>query len=99
MKKALLIVCALSLFLTIQIDAQTQTRIQQTEVAYPEVPRISAYEAYTKFKAGKAIIFHGGGMNYNTRHILGAYDLDFRDREGILQKFPKRGIEIFTYCY
>ena len=52
-------------------------------------------------KAGKAIIFHAGGENYSKRHILGAFNLDetVKNRDEMLEKFPKEGIEIFTYCY
>jgi hypothetical protein len=68
-------------------------------VDYPNVPRISAYEAYVKYKSGKAILFHAGGNNYADRHIVGAYNLDVKNPEPILRKFPKQGIDIFTYCY
>ena len=37
------------LFLRIQINAQNQS-----EVDYPEVPRVSAYEAYVKYKERKS---------------------------------------------
>jgi hypothetical protein len=68
----------------------------------PEVPRISAYEAYIKYKSGKAIIVHAGGEAYYKRHITGALDVD---GDGVAHKgkplpnFPKRGIEIIIYCY
>jgi hypothetical protein len=71
----------------------------QNAVDYPWVPRVSAYEAYVKYKAGKAIILHGGGQKYELRHIVGAYNMDFKPRESALKKLPKKGIEIFTYCY
>lgn len=70
-------------------------------VDFPEVPRASAYEAFVQYKAGKAILLFGGGDRYDRRHILGSYNLDVDDkqREKIVQKFPKKGINIFTYCY
>ena len=99
MKQYAMFICLIYLFLTAQINAQTQMFPPKQDVDYPWVPRISAYEAYVKYKEGKAIIFHGGGNKYRERHIMGAFNLDIKDREGILQKFPKKGIEIFTYCY
>lgn len=95
MKKCFLFfVPMILLFLAAQVDAQ-----DQSQADYPWVPRISAYEAYIKYKAGEAIIMHGGGELYSRRHIVGAFDLDKKDRDKLLPKFPKEGIEIFTYCY
>jgi predicted HAD superfamily hydrolase len=89
------------LFLAGQISAQSQIRSIEVERTYPQIPRVSAYEAYSKYKQGKAIIFHGGGIHYSKRHILGAFNLDVSDelKDERLQKFPKEGIEIFVYCY
>jgi hypothetical protein len=97
MKKYLLFISAILLFLPVQILSQTQIRTEDKKVDYPWVPRISAYEAYVKYKEGKAIILHGGGNVFSKRHILGAFDLDLKDREGLLRKFPKEGVDIFTY--
>ena len=100
MRKAALFLIALFLFLPAWISAQLETEtINKDNVDYPWVPRISAYEAYVKYKSGKAIIFHAGGAKFEGRHILGAYNLDVKNKEPILRKFPKEGIEIFTYCY
>lgn len=103
MSKFMLFVCISFLFLSSQLNAQSQLQFQEKDVAYPEVPRISVYEAYIKFKAGKAIIFHAGGEKYSGRRIIGAINLDFApwsiERQKILQRFPKEGIEIYTYCY
>lgn len=99
------IICILITFLfsTLQINAQSYTKSsgEEIEIPYPQIPRVTAYEAYLKYKEGKAIIFHAGGMSYSGRHILGAFNLDVVDelRDERLQKFPKTGIEIFTYCY
>ena len=38
----------------------------------PELPRVAVWEAYMKFKSGKAILLHAGGMTYEKRHIVGA---------------------------
>jgi len=75
-------------------------------VDYPWVPRISAYKAYILFKAGKAIILHGGGMKFDRRHIIGAWNvinendpnagLNLRVR---IPKLPRKGVLIITYCY
>jgi len=99
MRKYLLLITPLWLLLSVQTPAQTQTQSQDRVVDYPWVPRVSAYEAYSKFKNGKAIILHGGGEAFSRRHILGAINVDKKDREELLLKFPKSGIEIFTYCY
>jgi len=66
-------------------------------VDFPWVPRVSAFEAYSKYKGGKALILHGGGAKFEERHIIGAFNLDLKNRAPILRKFPKEGIEIFTY--
>jgi len=99
MKKCMLLASIIFLLLTFQVNAQSEKPLGERKVAYPEIPRVSAYEAYLKYKEGKAIIFHGGGETYSGRHILGAYNLDVKDEvmDKILVKFPKEGIEIFTY--
>jgi hypothetical protein len=88
-----------------QVHAQTQSPFQRDfkeEPNFPEVPRISAYEAYIKYKSGKAIIIQAGGEAYERRHILGAFNVDgdgvyFKGKK--LPNFPKSGVEIFIYCY
>ena len=99
MKKYILAFLTIFLFLPFQIWAQTLNQPPNDDADYPHVPRVSAYEAYVKYKAGKAIIFHAGGNAFSSRHILGAFNLDLKPRDKILAKFPKQGIEIFTYCY
>ncbi len=101
MKNYLLFIPLIILVFAVPTYAQSQQGSVERKVAYPEIPRVSAYEAYTKYREGKAIIFHGGGDKFNRRHILVAYDLDIPDEvmDRILVKFPKEGIEIFTYCY
>jgi hypothetical protein len=100
-RKYVIYVFIIFLFLCGQINAQKQIQSSEVEIPYPQIPRVSAYEAYLKYKEGKAIIFHAGGLHYNKRHILGAFNLDVSDelKDERLQKFPKVGIEIFTYCY
>ena len=95
------------LFLVVQVEAQTQLLSKgkirtRHKVDLPEVPRVSAYEAYLKYKAGKAIIIQAGGCSYKNRHILGAFNIDqeaVRKGQIKLPKLPKKGVEIFTYCY
>jgi len=107
MKNLVLVALAIFIFLAGQTDVRPQMSAIQKPKArpkadFPEVPRGSAYEAYVKFKAGKAIIIHAGGQKYESRHILGAFNVG---QEAVakgrikLPNFPKRGIEIFTYCY
>ncbi len=98
MKKWFLFSVPMILFLlAAQIDAQNQSKVD-----FPEVPRVSAYEAYVKYKSGKAIIVQCGGEAYGSRHIVGAFSVSqdgvFKG-ESKLPNFPKEGIEIFTYCY
>jgi hypothetical protein len=97
MKKYVLFTCLILLFLSGQINGQIKMP-SKGKVDYPDVPRVSAYGAYLKYKGGKAIIMHAGGEAYNARHILGAFDLT-KNKDQLLLKFPKQGIEIFTYCY
>ena len=99
MRERYIVFCALILICAISIEAQSQPSRGDTEVDYPWVPRVSAYEAYVKSKSGKAVILCGGGESFGRRHIVGAFNVDLKDREPILKRFPKKGIEIFTYCY
>jgi len=98
MKKLIPLMVIVFLFLSIQTKAQTKMQPQEHKVDYPEVLRVSAYEAYVKYKDGKTIILHAGGDAYSRRHILGAFNLEKYNDQSLL-KFPKQGIEIFTYCY
>jgi hypothetical protein len=100
--KHLLFIFAIFVSLVVQADAQNPIRSNSRAVDYPEVPRVSAYEAYVKYKAGKAIIIHAGGEAFERRHIIGAFyvSLDALSKGEIkLPNFPKNGSEIFTYCY
>jgi hypothetical protein len=92
------------LLLVVQVESQNQNQSIGKEVDDSGVPRVSAYEAYVKYKAGKAIILFGGGEQYRKRHIVGSIDLNpgnvtHSQKEKILLSLPKDGIEIFTYCY
>ena len=98
MRKCFILIFIIFLFLPVQINAETPLQFKKRKVDYPEVPRISAYEAYLKYKEGKAIIMHAGGEAYKGRHILGAFNLE-KYNDQLLLKFPKQGTEIFTYCY
>jgi len=106
-KHILFVFCLIFLISAVQADAQTRIPFREKGktrryVDAPEVPRASAYEAYLKYKAGKAIIIQAGGCNYKSRHILGALNVpqeDITHGRIKLPKFPKKGIEIFTYCY
>ena len=109
MKKYIVFVSVILLFMPILVDAQNlvpprKTVRNKTKVAFPEVPRVSAYEAHVKYKVGKAIIIQAGGESFKKRHILGAINLGggaerVVRKEIKLPKFPRKGIEIFTYCY
>ena len=98
MTKCAFLIVMILLVLTAGIGAQTQIPSQSRILNYPEVPRISAHEAYVKYKEGKAIILHGGGEAYSKRHIMQAFNLE-KYNDKILARFPKEGIEILTYCY
>jgi hypothetical protein len=108
MKKSLGLAAVFLLFWVVQINGQNQVPLSKGVVENPELPRVSAYEAYVKFKGGKAIILHSGGDHYINHHILGSYNLENLsenlDEEDsikgrIFRKLPKDGIEIFIYCY
>ena len=80
MKKSLLFFTAILILSAIHIEAYAQKGSKRTmknspNISHPEVPRVSAYEAYAKFKAGKAIIIQAGGESYKKRHILGALEI------------------------
>ena len=92
-----------ALFLwAIGIDGQSYVISAERVVDYPQVPRVSAYEAYVKFKAGKAIIVQSGGEAFERRHILGAFYIDgeaVQNGKAKLPNYPRSGVEVFTYCY
>jgi len=99
MKKNILLMLIIVLLPTMQTWAQIQKQLQESEVDYPWVPRISAYEAYIEYKAGKTIILNAGGEAFSRRHILGSLNFNVKPRNHLINKLPKQGIEIFTYCY
>lgn len=98
MTRILLYASLIFSLLAVQVNAQPRSQMDE-ELLYPEVPRISAYEAYIKYKERKALILHAGGDLYSKRHIAGAFNLEMDDNEKMIVKFPKTGIELFTYCY
>lgn len=93
MRKYLLFVCIIFIFFLSG---------EAWPIDYPEAPRVSSYEVYEKYKAGKAILIHAGGEDYKKRHIIGALEIpwDFV-REGKMEvpNLPRTGKEYFTYCY
>jgi hypothetical protein len=97
--------CCLTLIVLLfvgQVNAQNLIQPDKSNLDFPEVPRISAFEAYTKYKAGKAILVQAGGEAYERRHILGAHEVNSEkvSRAQIpLPNFPMKGLEIYTYCY
>ena len=105
MKKYLLLVPIIFWLFSDSIYAQNQLPPVMTgarQIDYPDVPRISAYEAYEKVKAGKAILIQAGGEEFKRRHILSAFDIPFQEVEKgeiVIPNFPREGKEIFTYCY
>ena len=105
--RRIILVFVIITFSVCQVHAQTgrsnrRSTVQKKNVDFPEVPRASAIEAYTKYKAGKAIIIQCGGEAYRKRHIIGALNISghsIRHAKVKLPKLPRKGIEIFTYCY
>lgn len=90
------------LMIVLPIAGFAQPHQDKSSVALPDVPRVSAYEAYAKYKAGQAIIVQAAGENYEKRHIVGSYHVDpeaLRRDEVELPNFPMTGIAILTYCY
>ena len=107
MRKQILFVAVIFCCLAAYTNAQCQERPAGQQkapqnVILPEVPRVSAYESYKKYKEGKALIVHAGGESFKRRHIMGAFDVTIEAlRKGRIKlpKFPKSGFEIFIYCY
>ncbi len=104
MKKFALIISVVLLFFAVQLKAQNQIQPRVgEEIPYPQIPRVSAYEVYTKYKSGKVILLYAGGLGqqYKNRRIMISFNMDFKEEilDKLLPKFPKRGMEIFTYCY
>ncbi len=100
MIKCLLLISSLFLVsVPVTIESQTNKYIVAENVDYPEIPRVTAYEAYVKYKQGKALIIHAGGDTHSRRHVLGSFNLDLPEekKEAMLLKFPKRGLEVFIY--
>jgi hypothetical protein len=96
MKPMAILICVMFVIMPFQAEAERG-------VDFPEVPRISAYQAYLKYKAGEAILIQAGGERYEGRHIMGAVNMVSAERvvrgEIKLPNFPRKGIEIYTYCY
>ena len=103
MKNCLFFLCCIISLLVIPVYAQNLIQTEKKDVDFPEVPRISAHEAYQQYKAGKAIIIHAGGESFEKRHIMGAHDVSAHKvvtkGEIPLPHFPMRGLDIYTYCY
>ena len=108
MRKALGLALVLLTVWVVQGGGQERIPLGQGAVVGPEIPRVSAYEAYVKFKSGKAIILHAGGDFYRNHHIMMAFNLENRSetldvensaKGRTFRKLPKEGIEIFIYCY
>lgn len=71
-------------------------------VALSKIPRVSAYEVYLKFKAGKAIIIDAQHSTSHGRRISGAFHINgeaVRRGRIPLPKLPSRGVELYFYCY
>lgn len=99
-----LILCVIMLMVTNAIPKEASKRDTRARrnMDYPDIPRASAWEAYVKFKSGKAIIIQAGGEGYRNRHVMGAIDLhvtDVDNKKKRLPNLPKTGKEIFIYCY
>jgi hypothetical protein len=110
MKKCMLVVvlCFLILCWAVQILCYAQRASKapmktRQSVDCPDVPRISADEAYGYYMAGKAVLIQADGRTtYANRHILGALNYPqeavMRGKER-LPEFPRRGKLIITFCY
>lgn len=107
MKKYVLLASVICLLSAFQAQAQMQRPSTKGprprgKVDSPEVPRVSAYKAYIKHKAGRAMIIQAGGEDFMRRHVMGAINVPFVHYETGKRKlpdFPKTKIEIFIYCY
>jgi hypothetical protein len=103
MKKGILVSFVMLFLFSNHIYAQNQSgQFENKTGAFPHVLRISAYEAYQKYKAGKAFLIQAGGATFEKRHIFGAFNVsDEGVRKGMvpLPAFPMSGIDLFTYCY
>ena len=101
MKKHIVFSYLIFLCLVVSTEAQV-IGSDGKELKFPEVPRISAFEVYEKFKAGKVILVQAGGEAWDRRHIVGAYNVPSEDilyGRAEPPAFPKTGIEIITYCF
>lgn len=102
MKTCLFSLLFVILLLIGSVHAQNIVQPAQKILDFPEVPRISAFEAYQKYKAGKAIIIHAGGELYERRHIMGAHDVNADAvilGQTPLPNFPMKGLDLYTYCH
>lgn len=101
MRKYIFLVPVICLFFPSQTNAQNRAS-PKGKLAYPDVPRITAQEAYMKYKVGKAIIVHAGPGIFEKRHIMGAFNIPWNPiRKGQAKppNLPKNNLEILTYCY
>ena len=101
MKKNLFLIIV-SFFIMFFILTVKPATSSQRGKACPNVPRISAYKAYYLYKSGKAIIVHAGGIRYDSKHIVGALNIDqVSVSTGALKlpRLPRSKVLIITYCY
>ncbi len=99
---SLIILCAIATCLILPGYAPGEEAGDTPNVAFPDVPRVTVWEAYEKYKSGRAILVQAGGEVFERRHIAGAISVDgeaVAKGDAELPNLPMQGIEIFTYCY
>lgn len=91
-------ISVLSLFFSIVVNAEQLTQSPKQEHSYPEVPRITAYEAKKLFDQAKLILAnaHERGT-FNRKHIMGSISLPNGEVQNMNIDLPKDQIVAF-YC-
>ena len=79
------------------------TRVADSSVDFPHVPRISVPDAFSYFTAGKAILVQADSKeSFANRRVLGAINCQ-QERvcsgKEKLPNFPRSGKLIITFCY
>ena len=106
MYRLLLFVCAVTFIFPSYVSSQgrnsTGGHLKQLRKMYPHLPIISAYDAYVKYKSGKAILINAGGEAFDRRRIMGSIRVHGESvRLGKIRfpALPRKGVYILVYCY
>ena len=95
MKSSTFLCIAILFLICFQIDTNAKPLVKRPLPKEVKAPLSSAYEAFTKYQTGRAILLHAGdtGQGYFKRHIQGAIFVPWnqiKKGERQMVNFPKK---------